>query len=161
MALCLKSGLPVKADKLLKLLGYVVGWYIALFLLYCMVGLVWNAGWTYVSMMNRAKESDVKVAAHGLQTAVEDYKKTPERKGQKPENSVELGYVVADFLPEKVLMKVNPFNKDQRYGAGGIVFGSPGGPGQIGYIFTGPNKHYQIVALGRVGTPIHTLQEDP
>jgi hypothetical protein len=115
----------------------------------------------YIAMRYRARDYDVKVVAHSLQTAVEDYKKTPGRNGQKPENSVELGYVVADFLPENVLMKVNPFNKDQRYGAGVIVFGSPGGKGQIGYILTDPNKPYQIVALGRYGTPILTLQEEP
>jgi len=115
----------------------------------------------YIAMRYRARESDVKVVAHSLQTAVEDYKKTPGSNGLKPGNPVELGYVVADFLPENVQKKVNPFNKDQRYGAGGIVFGSLGGKGQIGYIFTDPGKPYRIVALGRDGTPILTLQEEP
>jgi len=161
MALFSKSGFPVKVKKLLKLLLYVVGWCMALLLLYWMVLFLWDAGRSYVSMQNRAKEHDVKVTAHSLQKAVEDYKKTPERRGLKPGISTELGNVVADFLPENVQKKVNPFDKRQRYGAGGIVFGSPGGKGQIGYIFTDPGKPYQIVALGRVGTPILTLQEEP
>jgi hypothetical protein len=115
----------------------------------------------FVAMEYRARESDVKSAAHFLQTAVEDYKKKPERKGLKPGSPAELSGVVADFLPENVREKENPFDKRQRYGAGGIVFGSPGAKGQIGYIVTDPGKPYQIIALGRVGTPILTLQEEP
>jgi hypothetical protein len=115
----------------------------------------------YIAMRYRARESDVKSAAHCLQIAVEDYKKNPGKNGLKPGSPVELSDVVTGFLPENVQKKVNPFEKEQRYGAGGIIFGSPVGKGQIGYIFTNPNKPYQIVALGRVGTPILTLQEEP
>lgn len=115
----------------------------------------------YIAMRYRARESDVKSAAHSLQIAVEDYKNNPGKNGLKPGSSVELSDAVAGFLPEYVREKENPFDKRQRYGAGGIVFGSPGGKGQIGYIVTDPDKPYQIVALGRAGTPILTLQEEP
>jgi hypothetical protein len=134
-------------------LGLIIGG--SLFVLYCIT----FPG--FVAMECRARESDVKSAAHFLQTAVEDYKKKPERKGLKPRSPAELSGVVADFLSENIREKENPFDKRQRYGAGGIVFGSPGGKGQIGYYFTDQNKPYQIVALGRDGTPILTLQEEP
>jgi len=106
-------------------------------------------------------ESNVKSAAHTLQLAIDDYKIDPKHKGLKPATAEELAAVIQNYLPADFQNKKNPFNLAQDYCSvgSGIVFGPPSSPGQVGYVFTDQRKPYRIIALGRDGTPILTLDE--
>jgi hypothetical protein len=91
-------------------------------------------------------ESDVKMVAHAVQLAVEDYKMTPGKEGIKPTSVLEL----RGALPKAISDKPNPFNFKQTYSpeGGALVDGHPRKPGQIGYIYKGQDQQYLIQGLG-------------
>jgi len=103
------------------------------------------------------KESIVKSVAHDLQLAVEDYKVQPGNAGLKPALVSEID----SFLPTQYRNKRNPLTKKQTYSlsGGGLVDGYPTQPGQVGYVFTDQRVPYKIIALGKDGEPILTLEE--
>jgi prepilin-type N-terminal cleavage/methylation domain-containing protein len=109
----------------------------------------------------RAKEAEVKSVTHAVQMAVEDYKATPGNDGLKPSYSSELEIVKQNYLPYlNVQYKRNPFNSTQTYGINGLVFGIPGGVGEVGYQYSSQNTPYTISCMGgNAGIIILTLIE--
>jgi type II secretory pathway pseudopilin PulG len=108
----------------------------------------------------RAKESEVKSVTHSVQMAVEDYKATPGQEGLKPSNNSELTIVKTSYLPYSVQAKRNPFNNVQTYGQSALVFGPPGGLGEVGYQYSAQIVPYTISCEGgNAGIIILTLIE--
>jgi prepilin-type N-terminal cleavage/methylation domain-containing protein len=108
----------------------------------------------------REKESEVKSVTHSVQMAVEDYKATPGWEGLKPMWTGDLTFVQQCYLPYSVQTKRNPFNLAQTYGTSGLVWGAPGGIGEVGYQFSALNVQYTITCMGgNSGIIILTLIE--
>ena len=114
----------------------------------------------FTRMQMRAKESEVKSVCHMVQVAIEDYKATPGQEGLKPSIAPEFRLVQTTYLPITVQTKRNPFNMLQTYGVSGLVFGAPGGIGQVGYQYSAQNVQYTITCMGgNPGNIILTLIE--
>jgi len=103
------------------------------------------------------KESAVKSVAHEVQLAVEDYISSPGHEGMKPTSVSEID----SFLTTNFGDRRNPFKENQTYSSsgGGLVDGYPTQPGQVGYVFTDQRVPYRIIALGKYGKPVLTLEE--
>jgi prepilin-type N-terminal cleavage/methylation domain-containing protein len=102
----------------------------------------------FTRMQMRAKESEVKSVCHMVQVAVEDYKTAPGQEGLKPSIAAEFVLVQTTYLPTTVQTKRNPFNMLETYGTSGLVFGVPGGIGQVGYQYYNQNVPYTISCMG-------------
>jgi hypothetical protein len=104
-----------------------------------------------------ALESDVKMVAHNVQLAVEDFKMSPGREGIKPVSVWQL----IGLLPKTIIGRPNPFNKKQSYSpeGGALVDGNPKKPGQVGYIYKGQDQPYVIQGLGKKGRLVISLPE--
>ena len=111
----------------------------------------------------RTLELEVKSVAHTLQLAIDDYKIDPKHKGLKPATAEELAVVVQSYLPANIKNGKNPFDTTQNYGTvgSGFIFGPPSSPGQVGYVFSDQREPYKVIALGRNGFTILTLEEKP
>jgi len=112
----------------------------------------------YLNLSKRGvSDNEVKYVAHALQLAVEDYKVRSGEAETKPASVSE----IVSFLPASDREKRNPFTKNQTYSpsGGGLVDGYPAQPGQVGYVFTDQREPYKIIALGKDGKPILTLEE--
>ncbi len=113
----------------------------------------------FTRMQLKAKESEVKSACYMIQVAVEDYKATPGWEGLKPSILAELTNVQTSYLPTTVSTKRNPFNNAQTYGQSALVFGPPGGLGEVGYQYSAQIIPYTISAMGGTWVTILTLIE--
>jgi len=112
----------------------------------------------YLNLSKRGvSDNEVKYAAHALQLAVEDYKVRSVNAETKPASVSEID----SFLPAGDRDKRNPFAKNQTYSSsgGGLVDGYPTQPGQVGYVFRDQREPYRIIALGKDGKPVLTLEE--
>lgn len=95
-----------------------------------------------IRYQSRAKDAQVEVIAHDIQTAVEKYK--GEHNGERPKSFWDIN----DSLPEAARQLKNPYNKKQTYSmvGGGLVDGEPSWRGQIGYVVSSfPREPYVIV----------------
>jgi prepilin-type N-terminal cleavage/methylation domain-containing protein len=114
----------------------------------------------FTRMQLRAKESEVKSVTHSLQMAVEDYKTAPGQEGLKPAIAAELMLLQTSYLPMTVQAKRNPFNNAQTYGQSALIFGAPGGLGEVGYQYSAQIVPYTISCWGgNAGVIILTLIE--
>ena len=112
----------------------------------------------YMHLSERGvKDNEVKNVAHTLQLAVEDYRTSLGHEGIKPTSVSEID----SFLTTSFGDRRNPFKENQTYSSsgGGLVDGYPTQPGQVGYVFTDQRVPYKIIALGKDGEPILTLEE--
>ena len=112
----------------------------------------------YLNLSKRGvSDNTVKSVAHAVQLAVEDYRTSPGHEGIKPTSVSEID----SFLTTSFGDRRNPFKENQTYSpsGGGLVDGYPTQPGQVGYVFTDQRVPYRIIALGKYGKPVLTLEE--
>lgn len=105
-------------------------------------------------MARREKEERVKAVAYKVEMTLREYQEA--HAGLKPNVLA----VLEAVLPDSVKATHNPFIPRQTYNlyTGGLVDRVPVGPGQIGYLFHGQNRPYEIIANGWRG-PVLTLEE--
>jgi prepilin-type N-terminal cleavage/methylation domain-containing protein len=111
----------------------------------------------FIRMENRAKEADVKGVAHAVLLTVEEYKTRPDAYGAKPGSMAEM----LTYFPTNVLSKRNPFSTNgAMYGNGELMDGIPDASGRVGYIFSGQDFPYEVIAKGANDIIILTLSAE-
>lgn len=118
----------------------------------------------FISMQTKAKDAQVKMVAHSVQMAVEEYRV---EKNDWPQSIRD----IEARLPLETKQQKNPYNGKETYtvAGGALVDGEPSMPGQVGYVRPeGPDVPYEVVFYLKAGTerlngelPEPVPQEEP
>jgi type II secretory pathway pseudopilin PulG len=102
----------------------------------------------FISMQTKAKDAQVKIVAHAVQLAVEEYRV------EKNDWPISVRDIEAQ-LPLETKQQKNPYNGKETYtvAGGALVDGEPSMPGQVGYVRPeGPDVPYEVVFYLKAGT---------
>ena len=102
----------------------------------------------FISMQTKAKDAQVKIVAHAVQLAVEEYRA---EKNDWPQSIQD----IEAQLPLETKQQKNPYNNKETYtvAGGALVDGEPSMPGQVGYVRPeGPYTPYEVVFYLKAGT---------
>ena len=102
----------------------------------------------FISMQTKAKDAQVKIVAHAVQLAVEEYRV---ERNDWPQSIRD----IEAQLPLETKQQKNPYNGKETYtvAGGALVDGEPSMPGQVGYVRPeGPDVLYEVVFYLKAGT---------
>jgi type II secretory pathway pseudopilin PulG len=102
----------------------------------------------FISMQTKAKDAQVKIVAHAVQLAVEEYRV---ERNDWPQSIRD----IEAQLPLETKQQKNPYNGKETYtvAGGALVDGEPSMPGQVGYVRPeGPDVPYEVVFYLKAGT---------